>query len=115
MSDRQIRTERLLLVKLVSNDEGSADLRWFHRVWSNSEATQWRCVITLLFAPTAVALLTFNIRLCILFGEKGKREQISLDFPVEGSSFLQTVQFPGSVFRGIGQPEVDGRNLAVAV
>ncbi|KAI5457682.1 GNAT domain-containing protein [Mariannaea sp. PMI_226] len=37
----EIRTARLLLRRLRSNEIGSQDLDWFHTVWSNDQATQW--------------------------------------------------------------------------
>jgi RimJ/RimL family protein N-acetyltransferase len=38
----EIKTPRLLLKQLQTNDLGSQDLEWFHRIWSNESATQWR-------------------------------------------------------------------------
>ncbi|OAQ75372.1 acetyltransferase (GNAT) domain-containing protein [Purpureocillium lilacinum] len=38
----ELRTPRLLLRQLHTNDLGSQDLEWFHRLWSNELATQWR-------------------------------------------------------------------------
>lgn len=42
MDADEIRTPRLLLKQLHGNDVGTQDLEWFHRVWSNDQATQWR-------------------------------------------------------------------------
>ncbi|KAL2015351.1 hypothetical protein VTK56DRAFT_5769 [Thermocarpiscus australiensis] len=37
----EIRTPRLLLKQLHTNDVGSQDLEWFHQIWSYELATQW--------------------------------------------------------------------------
>ncbi|KAL2127948.1 hypothetical protein VTI74DRAFT_9938 [Chaetomium olivicolor] len=41
MEVEEIRTPRLLLKQLHTNDVGSQDLEWFHRIWSHELATQW--------------------------------------------------------------------------
>ncbi|UNI15748.1 hypothetical protein JDV02_002254 [Purpureocillium takamizusanense] len=41
MDADEIQTPRLLLKQLHTNDEGSQDLDWYHRLWSNELATQW--------------------------------------------------------------------------
>ncbi|KAF2181392.1 hypothetical protein K469DRAFT_671529 [Zopfia rhizophila CBS 207.26] len=39
--EAEINTPRLKLVRLLVAAEGHRDLQWFHRVWSNEQATKW--------------------------------------------------------------------------
>ncbi|KAF1951356.1 hypothetical protein CC80DRAFT_597501 [Byssothecium circinans] len=39
--EAEIDTSRLKLVRLLVAAEGHRDLQWYHRVWSNEQATKW--------------------------------------------------------------------------